>query len=97
LSSSYFGAAVALNETYALIGASSVSTDRGNAYLVDRLMPLPFEMDIQVDLWTSNLDMKYQIAEQLLVATYPQFEIQNSENALDWTAVTVCFVEDDWN
>jgi hypothetical protein len=26
---------------------------------------------------------------------YPQFQIQNSDNALDWTAVTICFVEDD--
>lgn len=71
--------------------------DRGNAYLVDRLMPLPFEMDIQVDLWTTNLDQKYSLAEQILIATYPQFEIQNSDNALDWSAVTICFVEDDIN
>ena len=69
--------------------------DRGNAYTVNRLMPLPFEMDIQVDIWTSNLEQKYQLAEQILVVIYPQFEIQNSENALDWSAVTICFVEDD--
>ena len=30
---SYFGTSVALNDTYALIGASSVSLSRGNAYL----------------------------------------------------------------
>jgi hypothetical protein len=69
--------------------------NRGNAYSVDRLMPLPFEMDIQVDIWTSNLEQKYMLAEQILVVIYPQFEIQNSENALDWSAVTICFVEDD--
>jgi len=68
---------------------------RGNAYSVDRLMPLPFEMDVQVDLWTSNLDQKYQLIEQILIAIYPQFEIQNSDNALDWSAVTICFVEDE--
>jgi hypothetical protein len=58
-------------------------------------MPLPFIMEVQVDIWTSNLDQKHQLAEQILVACYPQFQIQNSENALDWTAVTICFVEDD--
>ena len=69
--------------------------NRGNAYSVDRLMPMPFEMDIQVDIWTSNLEQKYQLAEQILVVIYPQFEIQNSDNALDWSALTICFVEDD--
>lgn len=69
--------------------------NRGNAYSIDRLMPMPFEMDIQVDIWTSNLDQKYQLAEQILVVAYPQFEIQNSDNALDWSALTICFVEDD--
>src|ERR1044072_7686854 len=58
-------------------------------------MPLPFEMDVQVDLWTSNLEQKMMLVEQMLVTCYPQFEIQNSDNALDWTAVTVCFVEDE--
>lgn len=71
------------------------TSSRGRAYSVDRLMPLPFEMDVQVDLWTSNLEQKMMLVEQMLVTCYPQFEIQNSDNALDWTAVTVCFVEDE--
>ncbi len=69
--------------------------NRGNAYSVDRLMPLPFTMDIQVDVVTSNLEQKHQLSEQILVAMYPQFQIQNSVNALDWTANTICFFEDD--
>lgn len=68
---------------------------QGNAYSVDRLMPLPFTMDIQVDIWTSNMQQKYMLIEQILPVIYPQFEIQNSDNALDWTAVTVCLVDDD--
>lgn len=70
---------------------------RGNAYSVDRIMPLPFTMDVTVDVWTSNLEQKYQLLEQMLVATYPEFQIQNDDNPLDWTAVTICFVEDDIN
>jgi hypothetical protein len=69
--------------------------NRGNAYNVDRIMPLPFTMDIQVDIWTSNLQQKYMLIEQILPVIYPQFELQNSDNALDWTAVTLCMVDDD--
>ena len=68
---------------------------RGNAYSVERIMPLPFNMEIQVDVWTSNLEQKYQLIEQILVAMYPEFEIQNSDNALDWTAVSICYLEDE--
>jgi hypothetical protein len=67
----------------------------GNTYNVERIMPLPFTMTVQADVWTSNLDQKYQLMEQILVAMYPEFEIQNSDNALDWTAVTICFIEDE--
>lgn len=67
----------------------------GNTYSVERIMPLPFTMGVQIDVWTSNLDQKYQLMEQILVAMYPEFQIQNSDNALDWTAVTVCFIEDE--
>jgi hypothetical protein len=73
----------------------SYGIGRGNAYSVDRIMPLPFTMDVQVDIWTSNMLQKYQLVEQILPAIYPQFEIQNSSNALDWSAVTICMVDDD--
>lgn len=75
-------------------GAQKYGTDRGNAYTVQRLMPRPFQMEVQVDLWTANLDQKYQILEQILTLVYPSFDIQNSENALDWTALTTVHVED---
>lgn len=66
----------------------------GNRYSVERLMPRPFEMSIQVDIWTSNMDQKDQLMEQILTVIYPNFEIQNSDNALDWTAKTMIEVED---
>jgi hypothetical protein len=69
--------------------------DRGRSYSVRRLMPLPFEMTIQVDLWTSNWDQKQQILEQIGLAIYPDFQIQNSENPLDWGAITLCTPDPD--
>jgi hypothetical protein len=68
--------------------------NRGNSYTVDRIMPMPFEMQIQVDIWTSNIDQKLQLLEQILTVIYPSFDIQSSVNALDWTALTTVYVED---
>ena len=67
---------------------------KGNSYSVERLMAMPLTMEITVDLWTTNLDQKHQLVEQMLSATGYQFQIQNSDNALDWTADALCFVED---
>lgn len=67
--------------------------ERGQSYTVQRLMPIPYTMRVQVDVWTSNEDQKYQLEEQLLIVAAPSFEIQNSENPLDWTALTTCYLE----
>jgi hypothetical protein len=66
----------------------------GNRYTVERLMPRPFNMLVSVDIWTSNLDQKHQLLEQILTVIVPTFEIQNSDNPLDWTAKTHVEVED---
>ena len=46
----------------------------GNAYNVERIMPLPFNMELQVDIWTSNQKQKYQLSEQILLAMWPEFQ-----------------------
>ena len=69
--------------------------ERGNSVTIDRLMPRPFTMEVQVDLWASNQDQKHQIMEQVFVMMYPSFNIQNSDNALDWGALTTCFFDSD--
>jgi len=70
------------------------TADRGQGYTVKRLMPIPFTMQIKVDLWTSNTDQKYQLEEQILTIMCPSFDIQNSQNALDWTALTTVYIKD---
>jgi hypothetical protein len=70
------------------------TAERGRSYSVKRLMPRPFNMEIQIDLWTSNYEQKYEIMEQILPVMYPNFWIQNSDNALDWTALTDAHLED---
>ena len=72
----------------------SYTNNRGQSFTVERIMPLPFNMAIQVDIWTSNLDQKYQIEEQILTTMWPNFDIQNSDNPLDWTALSTVYFED---
>jgi hypothetical protein len=68
--------------------------ERGNAMTVERIMPRPFELKYQVDIWTSNEDQKHQLMEQILTVIYPSFDIQSSDNPLDWSALTSVYVED---
>ena len=67
----------------------------GNTYTVHRMMPRPFELHFQVDIWTSNQMQKHQLLEQILPVVYPFFDIQNSTNAVDWTALTTVYIDDD--
>jgi hypothetical protein len=70
------------------------TSEAGNRYTVRRLMPRPFEMTIQVDVWTSNLDQKHQLSEQMLTVFFPDISIQNGDNPLDWTARTTLNMDD---
>lgn len=70
------------------------TSERGNRLTVDRLMPRPYTMTVQVDIWTSTMDQKHQLLEQIDTVIYPGFDIQNSDNALDWSALTTATVED---
>ena len=39
---------------------------QGNAFTVERLMPVPYKLSINLDVWTSNTNQKLQIMEQTL-------------------------------
>jgi hypothetical protein len=62
---------------------------QGNAFTVERLMPVPYNMTIQLDVWASNTQMKLQILEQILPLFNPSMEIQSTDNYIDWTSLTV--------
>jgi hypothetical protein len=70
-------------------------TDKiGNRYTVERHMPVPYNVTMQVDIWTNNLNIKEQLTEQLLVLFNPMIDIQTSVNPLDWTVLTVIELQD---
>lgn len=60
----------------------------GDTYTVERHMPVPYDMTMQVDIWTNNEQQKHQLLEQILVLFNPAIDIQSSTNPLDWTALT---------
>lgn len=61
---------------------------QGNAYNIERLMPVPYELSIKCDIWTSNSDQKFQLIEQILSLFNPALEIQSTDNYLDWTSLS---------
>lgn len=68
----------------------SYETTQGNAFSIDRLMPVPYKLTIKLDIWTSNTNQKMQILEQILVLFNPALEIQSTDNYIDWTSLSVC-------
>jgi hypothetical protein len=61
---------------------------KGSDVTVERIMPNPFQLSMIADIWTSNIDQKLQILEQLVVLFNPALEIQTSSSYLDWTSLT---------
>lgn len=66
---------------------------QGQNYTVERLMPSPYTLRISADIWASNTDQKLQILEQILALFNPSFEIQTTDNYIDWTSLTVVNLE----
>jgi hypothetical protein len=64
-------------------------TTQGSAFTVERLMPVPYNLKIKVDLWTTNADQRFQLIEQIAVIFNPSLELQSTDNFIDWTALTV--------
>ena len=61
----------------------------GKNYTVERLMPTPYTLNVNVDIWSSNTDQKLQILEQILMLFNPSLEIQTTDNYIDWTSLSV--------
>ena len=68
-------------------------TTQGNAFTIERLMPVPYKMTINLDIWTSNTNQKMQLFEQIATLFNPSLEIQNTDNYIDWTSLSVVELE----
>ena len=66
---------------------------QGKNYTVERLIPTPYMMRVNADIWTSNTDQKLQLLEQILVLFNPSLEMQTTDNFIDWTSISVVNLE----
>ena len=68
-------------------------TTQGNAFTIERLMPVPYKLTLKLDVWTSNTNQKFQLLEQIAVLFNPALEIQSTDNYIDWTSLSVVQLE----
>lgn len=61
---------------------------QGANYTVERIMPSPFMVTFNADIWCSSTDQKLQLWEQIVVLFNPALELQTTDNFLDWTSIS---------
>lgn len=66
---------------------------QGEAFSVERIMPVPYTLRVTVDFWTTNYQQKLELIEQLGVLFNPSMEIQSTDNFIDWTSLSVVYQE----
>ena len=67
------------------------SRTQSQAVTVERHMPVPYDLTMNLDIFTTNTEMKLQLLEQMLCLFNPALEIQSTDNYVDWTSLS--FVE----
>jgi len=70
---------------------NSYENELGEQYAIKRHQPVPYNLTMQVDVWTSNTEQKLQLLEQILVLFNPTLNIHTNNNPLDWS--TLSYVE----
>ena len=66
---------------------------QGNAFSIERLMPVPYSLELKLDIWTSNTKQKLQLVEQIGPLFNPGLEIQSTDNYIDWTSLSIVYLE----
>lgn len=72
-------------------GSQYLDTE-GRNYTVERLMPSPYTLGVNLDVWSTNTDQKLQILEQILMLFNPSLEFQSTDNFIDWISVSVVYL-----
>ncbi len=67
---------------------------QGSNYTIERIMPSPYNITFAADIWTTNMDQKLQLWEQIAVLFNPSLELQSNDNYLDWTSLSVLELSD---
>jgi hypothetical protein len=85
----YFIDRTAVRQRYFNDDTDTFETTQGNAFTIERLMPVPYKMTLTLDIWTSNTNQKFQIFEQIATLFNPALEVQSTDSFIDWTSLSV--------
>jgi hypothetical protein len=64
---------------------------QGQAFTVERLMPSPYILRLQLDYAFSNQQQQFEIIEQIGPLFNPCVEIQSTDNYIDWTSLSALY------
>jgi hypothetical protein len=70
------------------------TSEQGDAFTVERMMPVPYLLTLKLDVWTSNTEQKLQLIEQICTLYNPSLEIQSTDNYIDWTSLSAVLLTD---
>ncbi len=74
--------------------AQAYTTEEGARYQLNRILPVPLDLTLKADVWTSNQMQKDQIFEQIIILFNPSIDLQHSDNPYDWAGLTVLELTD---
>jgi hypothetical protein len=75
-------------------GKEEYTSTEGSSYTIERIMPTPYKLSVKADIWSSSTEQKFQILEQILMLFNPSLEIQTTDNYVDWTSLSVLYLDD---
>lgn len=87
----YFIDKVNVRQRYFNPTTQQYESTQGQAFTVERVMPVPYTLRVTVDFWTTNQQQKFELIEQLGVLFNPSMEIQSTDNFIDWTSLSVVY------
>lgn len=74
--------------------AGNYTSESGIRHDVDRYMPVPYNLTMHLDVWTTNTTTKLQILEQICTIFNPSIQLQQNSNLMDWTSIFEVWLED---
>lgn len=74
--------------------AQTYGSGPGVRYDVERYMPVPYDMYLRLDCWTTNTTNKLQLVEQINSIFNPSIQLQQNSNILDWSSIFEVWMED---
>ncbi len=60
---------------------------------IHQLMPIPYRATMELSIYTSNTEQRFQILEQILMLFDPTVQIQSTDAVFDWTKLTTVELE----